>query len=272
MSSFSRWLAIAVLSAIVSTQTSSIRAQSDADRINAQKYLQVLLRRPRLGVALDRVYGYHVQNDSLDELENELLGEESSDDRGSREMVWGLVQLTRGRGAEAAEALAKAEEKLPNDAACSFYLGRALLAVGQTESAAAAMERAIERGPSRAEALPMFTELGRIYSRAGDQESRSPFGRGWKNYFLVIPKSVAKLHEHSPMRATSKKHSVAMKNSPSHHDVRTRRSRSPSKLPKCVGKSVSPKRRSRNWRRFSLVCVRVVGSTVTYRDGSKPAF
>ncbi|WP_182866040.1 tetratricopeptide repeat protein [Rhodopirellula sp. JC639] len=142
---------------------------SDRERVNAERYLQVLLRRPRPGVALDRVYGYHVQNDSLDDLEQQL-SDPQADDAGQRQMVWGLVQLQRGRSAEAAQILAAAESKLPDDAACSFYLGRALLAVGQTEQAAAAMERAIDRGPSRTEALPMFTELGRIYSRAGERE------------------------------------------------------------------------------------------------------
>nr|WP_143547708.1 tetratricopeptide repeat protein [Rhodopirellula sp. SM50] len=142
---------------------------SNRERVAADRYLQVLLRRPRLGVALDRVYGYHVQNDSLDELE-EQLSDPRADDAGERQMVWGLVQLQRGRAAEAAQILTAAESKLPDDAACSFYLGRAYLAVGQTEQAAAAMERALDRGPSRVEALPMFTQLGRIYSRAGQRE------------------------------------------------------------------------------------------------------
>ncbi|MEL6104563.1 MAG: tetratricopeptide repeat protein [Planctomycetota bacterium] len=164
-----RWLA--VLTFVASIQLPPpVYAQSDSDRVNAEKYLQVLLRRPRPGVALDRVYGFHVQNDSLDELQAELTGDASREDAALRQMVWGLIQLNRGRGSEAAKALSLAEASLPGDAACSFFLGRALLANGQTEDAAAAMERAIDRGPSRSEALPMFTELGRIYGRAGQTE------------------------------------------------------------------------------------------------------
>jgi len=82
-------------------------------------------------------------------------------------MILGLIQLQRGKPAVAAEALSEAEQLMSEDAACSYYLGRALIAVGQTEQAAAAMERAIDRRPARNEALPMFTELGRIYGRAG---------------------------------------------------------------------------------------------------------
>ncbi|MCA9135481.1 MAG: tetratricopeptide repeat protein, partial [Planctomycetales bacterium] len=147
------------------------------ERVAVDRYLQVLLGRPRLGVALDRVYGYHVQNDTLDELQQQL-SDKTAADYDQRQMVWGLVQLQRGRSAEAATILADVESKLTDDAACSYYLGRAYLAIGQTELAAAAMERAITRGPSRAEALPMFTELGRIYSRAGElQKSLSVWTR-----------------------------------------------------------------------------------------------
>ncbi len=141
---------------------------SDKERITAERYMSVLLRRPRPGVALDRVYGYHVQNDSLPELEKQLTAE--GDQAGSRQMVWGLIQLQRGKSSEAVRLLKDAEAQLPDEAACPYYLGRAYLGVGQTEQAAAAMERAIEHGPARTEALPIFTELGRIYSRAGQTE------------------------------------------------------------------------------------------------------
>ncbi|MEM9368401.1 MAG: tetratricopeptide repeat protein [Planctomycetota bacterium] len=91
-------------------------------------------------------------------------------DAGIKTMILGLIQSHRGKQALAADAFQTAEELLPEDAACSFYLGKSLLAIGQTEKAAAAMQRAIKRKPARVEALPMFTELGRIYGRAGQGE------------------------------------------------------------------------------------------------------
>ncbi|MEO1618248.1 MAG: tetratricopeptide repeat protein, partial [Planctomycetota bacterium] len=157
---------------------------SDEKRVTAERYLKVLLRRPRPGVALDRVYGFHVQDDSLDELQAKLLSDTDDASAGARRMIWGLVQLQRGNAAEAAEELRVAEDLRKDDAACSFHLGRALLAVGKTEQAAAAMERAIERGPLRAEALPMFTELGRIYNRAGQSEKSL---RVWKRLEELFP-------------------------------------------------------------------------------------
>ena len=45
-----------------------------------------------------------------------------------------------GRPALAAKAFARAERLRPDDYACSYYLGRNLLAVGKTEQAAAAKE------------------------------------------------------------------------------------------------------------------------------------
>lgn len=143
---------------------------SDRERATADRFLQVLERRPRPGTALDRVYGFHVQNGTLDEFIKSLAVPDDDPEAGHKRMILGLLQSQRGQQALAAEAFAKAESLLPSDYAASYFLGRSLLAVGQTEKAAAAIERSIERKPARNEALPIFTELGRIYGRAGQSE------------------------------------------------------------------------------------------------------
>ena len=140
------------------------------ERLLAERFMTVLMRRPRPGTALDRVYGYHVQNGSLEELMESLDVDADQEDSGVKQMVLGLLQAQRGKHAAACDAFAKAEERLPEDAICSYLLGKSLLAIGRTEEAAAAVERSIERGPARNEALPIFTELGRIYGRAGQRE------------------------------------------------------------------------------------------------------
>ena len=165
-----QWTCVALLA--LAPPLPRAQAQEDdsafqQERAVADRFMQVLMKRPRLGTALDRVYGFHVRNGSLEELIASLDVEDGADDAGAKAMILGLVQLQRGKPALAAEALALAEGRLPEDAVCCYYLGRAHLAVGQTEQAAAAMERAIDRGPARNEALPVFTELGRIYGRAG---------------------------------------------------------------------------------------------------------
>ena len=140
----------------------------------AERFLTVLLRRPRPGTALDRVYGYHIQAASLDSFIEELEAKADSggDDAGAYRMLVGLIQLQRGSDAAAVAALRKAEPLLPTDAMVSYYLGKALLLVGQTNQAAAALERSVQRGPDRNDALMVYKELGRIYQR-GEQNDKA---------------------------------------------------------------------------------------------------
>lgn len=151
-------------------------ADAEREQLTADRFLQVLLKRPRPGTALDQVYGFHVRNGSLNELLIALQtpGSEAAininlrnADPGASIMVLGLLQLHRGKSVAAVKALKQAEALRTNDAVCSFYLGKAHLSVGETELAVAAIERAIKRRPQRNDALPIFTELGRIYGRAG---------------------------------------------------------------------------------------------------------
>lgn len=138
----------------------------------ADKFMQVLLRRPAPGTALDRVYGYHVQAGSLDATLDGLKSDvdEGGDDAGAKAMLLGLLQLHRGADAAAAESLAQAEKLRPDDAMVSYHLGKALLLVGRGEAAAKALERSIDRKPARNQALPVFTELGRLYGRSQQNE------------------------------------------------------------------------------------------------------
>lgn len=145
---------------------------ADRERQIAEKFLQVLLRRPSPGTALDRVYGYHIQAGTLDQLMSDLKTEADQDgeDAGARYMLLGLLQSHRGNDAESAASFAKAEERRSEDAMASYYHGRALLMVGRTDAAAEAFERAIDRKPARTQALPVFTELGRLYQRSQQNE------------------------------------------------------------------------------------------------------
>ena len=54
---------------------------------------------------------------------------------------------------------------VPNDCLPPYYLGQALVLVGQPEQAAAAFERALERKPPRNDLLEIFQALGRVYQR-----------------------------------------------------------------------------------------------------------
>jgi len=147
-------------------------ADADRERLTTERFLDVLLKRPRPGTALDRVYGFHVQAGTLDELLSGLAPEKlaAATDPGAAAMLRGLILSRRGNDAEAAIALADAEKLLSNDAMASYYLGKTLLQIGRSDAAAAALQRSIDRGPAKNEALPVFTELGRLYQRAQQSE------------------------------------------------------------------------------------------------------
>ncbi|MEM9587625.1 MAG: hypothetical protein AAGA03_10120, partial [Planctomycetota bacterium] len=139
----------------------------------ADRFLQVVLRRPRPGTALDRVYAHHIQAGTLDQLFADLEAKSHEGDlAGQRAMLLGLLQIQRGADADAVKSLSRAETLLGSDAMSSYYLGKALLLVGRADEAAKAYQRSIDRKPARNEALPVFTELGRLYQR-GEQNEKA---------------------------------------------------------------------------------------------------
>ena len=80
-------------------------------------------------------------------------------------MILGLLEFQRGQDAAAVAALRQAEATRPDDPLPPYYLGQALVLVGQPEQAAEAFERAIRRKPARNDLLEIFQALGRVYQR-----------------------------------------------------------------------------------------------------------
>ena len=84
---------------------------------------------------------------------------------GASWLILGLLEFQRGQDAAAVTALRQAETMRSDDPLPPYYLGQALVLVGQPEQAAAALERALERKPSRNDLLEIFQALGRVYER-----------------------------------------------------------------------------------------------------------
>jgi tetratricopeptide (TPR) repeat protein len=161
-------IASSVLAAeIPQAQDTSEAAEEARERQVMQRFLMVLEKAPRRGTALDRVYGYHVERGSLDAFIKTYRDKVLADSNdGASWLLIGLVEAQRGRDSAAVEALRKAESVRTDDPLPSYYLGQALVLVGQPDAAAEAFERALTRKPSRADLLDVYQALGRVHQRA----------------------------------------------------------------------------------------------------------
>jgi tetratricopeptide (TPR) repeat protein len=142
-------------------------AQDDRERKVMERFLGLLEKTPRRGTPLDKVYGYHVERGTLDAFLKTYQDRVAKDPKdGVGWMILGLMESQRGRDATAVADLRQAEEVRPDDPLASYYLGQALVLVGQPDAAAEAFERAIARKPARADLLEVYQALGRVHQRA----------------------------------------------------------------------------------------------------------
>jgi tetratricopeptide (TPR) repeat protein len=167
-SRFSAFVILTFVSASIWAQDlPSGRDDTDRERQVVQRFLTLLEQNPKKGTALDRIYGYHVERGTLDtflEVYHDRIRKDPKD--GAAWLILGLVEAQRGRDAASVAALRKATETRSNDPLPSYYLGQALVLVGQPEAAAQAFEQAIARKPSRSDLLEIFQALGRVFQRA----------------------------------------------------------------------------------------------------------
>jgi len=146
-------------------------AEEKRQEETVRRFLTLLEKAPRKGTALDRVYGYHVERGTLDDFVKTYAERTAlNPNDGAAWMILGLVESQRGRDAAAVAALRQAETTRPEDPLPCFYLGQALVLVGQPEVAAAAFERALARKPSRNDLMEIFQALGRVYERTQKTE------------------------------------------------------------------------------------------------------
>ncbi len=136
------------------------------ERRAMERFLSLLEKNPRRGTPLDRVYGYHVERGTLDAFIKSYVDRlDKKPDDGAAWLILGLLEFQRGQDAAAVTALKNAETHRPDDALPSFYLGQALVLIGQPENATEAFERALSRKPARTDLLDIFQALGRVYQR-----------------------------------------------------------------------------------------------------------
>lgn len=180
-------LAILIFASALQCQlTVADEEQREATAVRAYgRYLQLLRRSPKEGVSLDRVYGFHVDRGTLDEFILSLRQEsDKSDANGSAAMLLGLIESRRGQDSAARTSFETAEARRADDPMVSWYLGQSLQAIGETQLAAQAMERALTKDIPRAMKEKVFLKLGRIYQRAQQTEKAIDL---WKRFQSAFP-------------------------------------------------------------------------------------
>lgn len=149
-----------------------------------ERFLVLLTKQPKPGTALDRVYDFHLERGSLDQFLSEQRSLISSgDSTGVACLLVGLIEAKRGNLREASVAFQLAEERRTQDATASWLLGRSLLELQQAEDAAAALERALERSPQKADLLLIFQDLGRAYRRSRQTEKANAVWQRMESQF-----------------------------------------------------------------------------------------
>ncbi|HEY4259805.1 MAG TPA: tetratricopeptide repeat protein, partial [Schlesneria sp.] len=150
-----------------------IGQEADPEEVQAvttnSKFVTVLEKNPHRGTALDKVYGFYVERGTLDgfiKAYRERAAAAKGAAGSSSWMIVGLMESLRGQDAASVEAFSKAEDLDDKNYLSPYYLGQALVLVGQPDKAAEALERAIQRKPAPADQLEVFQTLGRVYQRA----------------------------------------------------------------------------------------------------------
>src|SRR5438552_3588164 len=106
-------------------------AEEEKDRAVMERFRRVLENNPRRGTALDRIYGYHVERGTLDQLVGDYTGRTRKNPKdGASWMIVGLLESQRGRDAAAIAAFKQAEANLPDNAMPAYYQGQSLILVG----------------------------------------------------------------------------------------------------------------------------------------------
>ncbi|MCP4510518.1 MAG: hypothetical protein GY826_29425, partial [Fuerstiella sp.] len=146
--SFSLFL-MAWLCASVPALPHSLSDSDDDERKAAatnNRFLRHLKLRPREGTAFDRVYAFHVDRGTLQQYVDSLNQQAQAEGTdGTASLLQGMIETRRGRDAAARTAFEQAEKLRTTDPIPSWYLGKSLVALGETERAAEALERALQR-------------------------------------------------------------------------------------------------------------------------------
>ncbi len=157
---------VSPLQVLTAIQTDDYSAPDNAAEQINNRLMAALRQQPRMGVVFDRVYRFHLERNTLDDLISTLQKQvDAAPDDSQTWMLLGLFNLRRHQNAEAVLAFQNRQQLRPQDPFAAWYLGQALLRTNEPQAAAQAMEMAIAAGPDKRQLLEIAADLSRLYLR-----------------------------------------------------------------------------------------------------------
>jgi tetratricopeptide (TPR) repeat protein len=137
----------------------------------AERFWQVVRKRPTRGTAFDLWYRHALDAGTLEDLVGRVEREaKAAPDDPAAQVLLGLVYERRGRDDEAATRYERARSLAPGDYYPRYLLGTLRARQGRFEDAAQALAEALDRDPPRGELLEIQKRLGQIQMRMGKAE------------------------------------------------------------------------------------------------------
>ncbi|MFN7841010.1 MAG: DUF1583 domain-containing protein [Pirellula sp.] len=176
-------------------------SQSDEDsKRSLERFESVLLRSPKKGIALDKVYEAHVQRGDLDDYLRllESNAEKEGFDTANVFVVIGLLESKRSRDLPAIGWLRIAEDLAPKEPMLSLYRAQSEVFAGKTSDAIESFERALSKNPTKVERLQIEESLGRLYLRTQQRDKAAEVWKRLENAFpkdLLVSERIAQINQ-----------------------------------------------------------------------------
>ena len=174
-------------------QSNDVRADQVAARVAAERYEEILRRRPQMGAPFDKLYEFHSRQGTIAELCKRLELTAKSQGDGNLFQLLGLFQLRQGLHDDAIGSLTRAENLLPKEPLVSLYRSRALALRRQYVPALDALKVTVDRKPSQALALEILKELRTLKDREVDRQVAVELLANLEQQFSNSPQVIEKL-------------------------------------------------------------------------------
>ena len=174
-------------------QSNDVRTDQVNERAAAERYEQILRRRPQMDAPFDKLYEFHSRQGTIAELCQRLELTAESQGDGNLFQLLGLFQLRQGMHDDAIGSLTRAENLLPKEPSVSLYRSRALTLKRQYDLALAALKVTVDRKPSQAMALEILKELRTLKDREVDRQVVVELLANLETQFSNSPQVIEKL-------------------------------------------------------------------------------